>query len=241
MSILPNLDVDLDLAKFDTQAKELFEQVRSGKAFSNPLTTGLSALEQTVTSVRSDIVDKAVELAALPGNSSSDVDDLLDKVDEFAEKQTEFISHTNRQAGVDLTSGEKPNLHQLMSVSSNHVALNHALDKAIDNPCGSLVTMFGSLILGSDIVDEAAGLYQLVVASIEDSERTIAEAISEIEAIKNKFDSLMVNDYQAFTNAVNDLTYHAVSSMLGDFYLHPCGRHILKETIGTDSLLDLVK
>lgn len=248
MSLIPIPDINTDLITdfFPTEkGKGLFEMVSSGTAFQNPL-TGL--MDSTRSFIQNDLFeqfDRWINLQdPLPsGFLATDFTEIKEAIeDNFFSALDSFTAHTNLISGVtNTTSSDVPNLRSLITVGSSSVALDNALNRAVGNPCGSLLTAFGSLFLGSEPLNEALGYYQSLIGFINNAEATKMEILGKIEEYKNAIETLIENDVAYFQGLVSDLLFAATSQLLPSFFNSPCGNFLLEKAIGKTDLISFLK
>lgn len=249
MSRIPIPDVNVDLIPDNFFAnenlKEVYGLVSSGRAFRNPLETRMTLTESFTKTFTYNQLDRWSGLIdpTPVGFFPTDFVEIKNSIENnYFSAFESFRTHTNLMSGVaNTTASDIPNLRTLMSVGSSSVALDRALDRAVGNPCGKLLTAFASLFLGEEPLNEALQYYQSMIGLIENAETTKTEILGKIEELQNGLETLIQNDKDYFDGLVNDLLFAATSQMLPGFFNSQCGNFILEKTIGRTGLISFLK
>jgi hypothetical protein len=107
----------------------------------------------------------------------------------------------------------------------------------LNNPCGSLLTLFGSLFLGEELMSDIESYYASIQSIIELGEVAPSFIEDKIDEFSLDIDQMIDADNNTFNSYVEDLKRLALSQMFPQVYDHPCGRFLLSKHIGSDSVV----
>jgi hypothetical protein len=174
-----------------------------------------------------------------PPYLTTDITNIIAKITAMETKSSDFSYHTDVLSGVNQNpiAETTERLSSLLSVGLNNVALKNSLNQLTNNPCGELLNVFGSLFLGQDLYEEILDYYQGFIGLINNGEALIAQILAQLDAFTNMIEGIIADDRNYFNNIVADLQRAALAQTLGSLYNHPCGRYILRETIGSETLV----
>lgn len=241
LGILPNPAVVFtSLPSFNPDMIDRLGLLKAGDALVNPVGQLINTSDGLITSLLSELDSISAEPPG--GHTTQDIEDIQDALTSLQTSAGNFLDFTNIQSGVVIPdpSSTTPSLLHLANVGTNSVALDNFLNKTTNNQCGKLIGLFGSLLLGPQLMSEINTYIQQIVALIQQTQTDIAEVVGTLEEFKNAIELSMENDGQQYKNALNDLMMAALAGVLGDFYNDPCGRYVVEKAIGSNKLLDVL-
>jgi hypothetical protein len=228
---------------FDQKTKDIYGLINTQQAFVNPVAPSINLFTGGLTSILTQFTRWETFVDPTPpGFILTDFTAFKTNINtNLIPANNNFALHTNRLSGVtDSTASNVPNLRSIMSVGVSSLALEQQLNNQIGNPCGKLLTAFGSLFLGPDLYNELISYYNTILALIKAGDLLPAQITGDINSQVNQINSLISNDGAYFDSLVNDLLRASLAQSLGSFMYDPCGRFLLEDVISSDKLREIL-
>jgi hypothetical protein len=203
--------MSIDMTKF----RGMFEEVKSGAAFNNPLSK-IDTSKLTLPSF-SELKTEAKKQAALYGLDTPSDDKIIaaqESVTKAYNSTMEMIGHGDRISGV--------NIHGDSNLITIAKTMQSAKDINGELACDTVMSAFGSIAKAAEMINEVTELGNNIKSFLENIPAQIDALPAAAAALAVKVSDQVLDDVNTFAQAKITVTQFAIAANLPNLFGDPC-------------------
>lgn len=216
---------------------EVFVDQGRTAIFQNPVGEAITGLGSNV----SELYNVVNNSNCLSGAEKTNITNALGTggVSGLSEKIQLFTTHTQILSGViPQGNNSTPGLDRILSVGRSLGNISNAVDGAAD--CFSLLNNMTGLFSG-ELLNGYASEISNMISQVNNCLADAIEIASRISEMATIIQNIIDSDNNFFQQALERLVQASLASLLESMYQNPCGKFLLENKIGQQTLLNFLR